>query len=155
MKLPLAIENLVKKLGIRPSGSSSLTPRKSEPDRLAGERNDVNEAITAESFENFVKQASSPLSQLILQLHVAGKAGALLSASDVLIHVKRLITILEKNGMTIVGQPDQVLPFDPTSHEPVDGSSYPNGLTVRVRFPGLAYGSVIVRKAAVEKQETQ
>ncbi len=87
MKLPLAIENLVKKLGIRPSGSSSLTPRKSEPDRLAGERNMVENAVTAEGFENIVLLASSPLSQLILQLHVAGKAGASRSASDVLIHI--------------------------------------------------------------------
>ena len=155
MKLPLAIENLVKKLGIRPAASWVQAPRKSEPDSLAGERNVVEQAVTAESFQNFVLQASSPLSQLILQLHIAGKAGASLSASDVLIQVKRLITALEQNGMTIIGPPDQVLPFDPTSHEPVDGDSYPNGVPVRVRFPGLAYGSVVVRKAAVEKQETQ
>lgn len=56
--------------------------------------------------------------------------------------------------MTIIGQPGEVLSYDPVSHEPIDAGSYPAGLEVRVKYPGLAYEATVIRKSAVEKLET-
>ncbi|CAN5565248.1 hypothetical protein BH10CYA1_BH10CYA1_59870 [soil metagenome] len=154
MKLPLAIENLLKKLSNRQVSSSDKRIQQIEPNRSTGQIDGAMDAVTARCYQNFVQDAASPLSQLILQLHVAGKKDASISAADVLIHVKRLLAILEQKGMATIGLPSQILPFDPNSHVSVDGSSYQTGLLVQVKFPGLAYRSAVVRKAAVEKQET-
>lgn len=154
MKLPPAIENLLQRLGIQPSGSPSAGERrKSELGRLAVEQKAIEEESIARFYKKLLQEAASPLSQLILQLHLAGKKDAALTAADVLVHVKRLITLLEENGMVVVGQPGEILPFDPSLHEPADSIALEPSTPIQIRFPGIAYCSSVLRKAAVDRQE--
>lgn len=153
MKLPSPIENLLKLLGFRPPKELS-TDRDYDPNRLGRDVLNVEKEMTARCYTKLIQEAASPLSQLALQVHLAGRDDESLTAADVLVHVKRLITVFEQQGMTIIGQPGEVLSYDPRSQEPVDASSYQTGLTVRVRYPGLAYETTVIRKSAVEKLET-
>jgi hypothetical protein len=89
-----------------------------------------------------------------LQTHLARKKDAALTASDVLVHVKRLITILEDNGMVVVGQPGEIWPYDPGRHESASLAALEPTRPVQIRYPGIAYRSSIVRKAAVDSQES-
>lgn len=142
MKLPSAVENLLKRL-----------PRRPPSDRLAGAQRSLEEEITRRCFTKLLQEAQSPLSQLVLQLHIAEKPDNALSASDVLVHAKRLIAIMEENGMVVIGTPGEVMPFDPTRHELTEpGAFLRSGTPVTVRFPGIAYGATIVRKAAVDQE---
>ncbi len=152
MKLPLPIENLLKRLGFRPASNVS-NDRELKPNLLSSDNATVEKQITARCYKKLLQEASSPLSQLALQVHLANKDDVSLSATDVLVHVKRLITVFEQHGLTIIGQPGEVLSYDPSRHEPVDTGSYPTGLAVRVRYPGIAYETTVIRKSAVEKLE--
>lgn len=153
MKLPSPVENFLKRLGFR-SPTHISTDHDSKANRLDRDILSVQKEMTARCYTKLIQEAASPLSQLALQVHLAGREDISLTASDVLIHVKRLITVFEQQGMTIIGQPGEVLSYDPVSHEPVDAGSYPAGLTVRVKYPGLAYETMVIRKSAVEKLET-
>ncbi len=151
MKLPLPIENLLKRLH---RSTHNYTDLDSKPERPSSDLTTVEKEMTARCYTKLLQGAASPLSQLALQVHLASKDEISLTAADVLVHVKRLITVFEQQGMTIIGQPGEVLSYDPVSHEPVDAGSYPVGLAVRVRYPGLAYKATVIRKTAVEKLET-
>lgn len=154
MKLPPAIENLLKKLGIQPSSDSSAGElRKSERGRSAAQQKTADEESTATCYKKLLQEAASPLSQLILQVHLGEKKDAALMAADVLIHVKRLITILESNGMVVIGHPGEILPFDSRAHESTNQTVFEPSKPVRIRFPGIAYHTTVVRKAAVDQEE--
>ncbi len=151
MKLPFPVENFLKRLRKPTNNSTDLDSR---PKRPISDPTAVEKEVTTRCYTKLLQGAASPLSQLALQLHLASNDDMSLTAADVLVHVKRLITIFEQQGMTIIGQPGEVLSYDPVSHEPVDAGSYPAGLAVRVKYPGLAYEATVIRKSAVEKLET-
>lgn len=153
MKLPEPLENLIARLGLR-SGSK---PASGIPSKQPSEAEQAMEdAITVRCYEKLLAETSSPLSQLILQLHLCGKNDSVLTAADVLIHVKRLITVFEQNGMRVLGSAGEVLPFNPEVHELITVESRPQpGTSVRVRFPGIAYRKSIIRKATVDHLEAQ
>lgn len=151
MKLPVSIENLLERLWKNVvTDKSSL--RRGDCSHSGGQEV-VQGSRTCQAHLKFLREASSPLSQLILQAHIAEAKGSVLTAADVLVHVKRLVGVLEGNGVTILGQPGEDLPYDPSRHEAVD-MVVSGGTPVCIRFPGLEYGGVVVRKALVELKES-
>ena len=149
VKLPAPIENLLQRLRIRRSSGRS-DREKPRADRGTFEENSLS---VSPGLIKLFQEASSPLSQLILQVHRARESSSDLTAADVLVHVKRLITVFEQNGMTVLGTPDEILPFDPVIHESTASGLLSPGTPVSVTFSGIACGSTLIRKAAVDTLE--
>jgi molecular chaperone GrpE (heat shock protein) len=146
LKLPKAIENLLARL----RGAKDKSDKNGS---LRGENASAG-TLTRSSLEKLFIEAASPVSQLVLQQYISDKKDNSLTASDVLVHVKRLLAVFEKNGLRVIGQPDEVLIFDPGAHESIDASFSPAvHAPVRVCFPGLAYDGVIIRRAGVDRLE--
>ncbi len=157
MKLPTSIENLLQRLSGQDDGEKDIVRRlKTEIERLKFEQKTLEETTTRTNYRKLFSEASSTISQLILLLHLSGDEHNSLKAADILVHVKRLIAILEENGLTILGQPGEIQRFDPNQHQPIDAAFSPAPDTpVRVRFPGLAHAGVVLRKTAVDSGENQ
>ena len=155
MKLPTSIENLLQRLSGQDGGEKDIVRRlKAEIERLKFEQKTLEETITRTNYGKLFSEAASPISQLILQVHLARDENNSLRSADILVHVKRLITVLEENGMTILGQPGEIQRFDPNQHQPLNAAFSPAlDAPVRVRFPGVAHAGVVLRKTAVDSPE--
>jgi molecular chaperone GrpE (heat shock protein) len=124
---------------------------KSELESLREEQKALVEKTAADTYKSLLSESASPLSQLILQSQLVQSPNSSLSAEDILVHVKRLITILEKNGLEVIGAPGEILPYDPKLHEPASPDFSPQiGNPVQIRFPGIGHHSTVLRKAAVD-----
>jgi molecular chaperone GrpE (heat shock protein) len=75
-------------------------------------------------------------------------------AKDVMVVAKRLVRVLEDNGLKLAGNVGETVRFDPNHHEPLSaGASPKQGEHVVVRFVGVAYRGKLLRKAGIEKVE--
>lgn len=157
MKFPNPIENLIRRFRRQPGDQVTLVTRlTSEIKRLKEDKKTSEEEIVRASFENLFTEASSPLSQLLLQLHLSRNQSSALRPADILVHVKRLVATFQQHGLSILGQPDEIQCFDPNQHEPINPAFQPEpNMPVRIRFPGIAYKDSVVRRAAVDSVETK
>lgn len=155
MKLLAAINTILKRLrGDCASEKSELLFLRSELARLKTEEEQSDCNSATRSYERLLQESSSPLSQLILQIHIAEKPENTLTASDVLVHVKKVLNIFEQHGMTVMGHVGEVVAFDPNWHELVSPCCPTDRNTaVCVRFPGIGYQSTVIRKALVGIEE--
>lgn len=157
MKFPDAIENFFDGLRRKSDDGPDVVMRlKAEIERLKRDQKHTEEEILRTTFQKFFSDASSPLSQLILQMHIAQHDKSELTTADILPHVKRLIETFEAQGLTVIGQPDEIQHFDPNQHEPIRPDFHPEpNAPVRIRFPGLTFSQTTIRKAAVDSLETK
>jgi len=156
MKLVSAFNTILKRLrGDYASETSELLFLRSELERLKAEREQLDRNSAARCYTRLFQESSSPLSQLILQVYVAQKPENTLTASDVLVHIKKVLSIFEQHGMTVLGRPGETVALDPNLHELASpGCHIDQNTSVCVRFPGIGYGSTVIRKALVGLEES-
>ncbi len=125
---------------------------KKELDRLdSGSSAHVSDAVQAR-VEQLLSDAATPVAQLLTQAHLLEVEERPVQARDVLAVAKRLVRVLEDNGMTLEGRVGERVPFDPNYHEPLSADvSLQAGQMVTVRFVGVAYQGKLLRKAGVEQ----
>ncbi len=151
MNLLKAIENLVR----GPAGADSalveqITALKNEINQLKTLQKESDKATSLKSLEKLIAEAASPLSQLILQDHLAATEGASLTAKDVLVNVKKVLDVLREHGLCIIGKPAETTIFDQQIHESALPDFEPSqGQEIQIRYSGIAFHSTVIRKAAV------
>lgn len=110
----------------------------------------VTEAVQAR-MEQLLADVAAPVAQLLTQTHLLEVEGKPVQARDVLAIAKRLVRVLEDNGLTMEGSVGETAPFDPNRHEPLSAdASLKQGQPVVLRFVGVAYQGKLLRKAGVE-----
>jgi molecular chaperone GrpE (heat shock protein) len=126
---------------------------KSATDRQRQEEGDrVTGAVQVQMVRLMVNIAN-PLSQILTQAHLLEVEEKPIQAKDVLSVGKRLIRMLEEEGMSIEGSVGEVHPFDANFHEPLNADvSLTSGQSVKVKFAGIGYNNNTIRKAGVEKE---
>jgi molecular chaperone GrpE (heat shock protein) len=127
---------------------------KKELDRLHGVSNaQVAEAVQAQ-VERLLSDAATPVVQLLTQAYLLENDRPV-QARDVLAVARRLVRVLQDNGLTVEGSVGERVPFDPDHHEPLSADvSLQAGQMVVVRFVGLAYRGRLLRKASVEQGDS-
>ncbi len=127
-----------------------LATLKSDLERLRrGEQERIEEGVQAQR-ERFLTEAAGPVAQLLTQAHLLEVEGKPVEVRDVLAVARRLVRLLEDEGLTPEGQVGSTVPFDPDRHEPV-GGELTAGQPAVVRFVGLTCRGRRVRKAGVTR----
>ena len=98
---------------------------------------------------SLAEEAAIPISQLLAQAHLSA-SGTDVAAADVLKAARALIQACLDQGLELIGEAGETAGFDPARHMPLSGEGLSEGRDVVVRFPGLAVGGRVVRKAGVE-----
>jgi molecular chaperone GrpE (heat shock protein) len=110
------------------------------------------EAVQAK-VERLVAEAAGPVTQLLTQAHLLEAEGKPVQARDVLAVARRLVRVLEEEGLTLDGRPGERAAFDPNRHAPLAGAAPAPGTAVVVRFAGVGYRGRVLRKAGVEREQ--
>lgn len=114
------------------------------------ERERVAEAARGQ-VERLLAGAASPAAQLLTQAHLVEAEGRPVAVGDVLAVALRLVGALEAEGLERVGRVGERAVFDLVLHEPLgEGAGLAAGSAVVVRFVGVGYRGVTLRKAGVE-----
>jgi molecular chaperone GrpE (heat shock protein) len=124
---------------------------KNETTRLRVSAQELGEAARSAQMERILADSAAPVAQLMTQAYLLDVQGRPLQARDVLAVARRLIQVLEEQGMQVVGKIGEIQPFDPDRHEPMaSGLSIEPGTPVTVRFVGIAYQDHLLKKLGVE-----
>jgi molecular chaperone GrpE (heat shock protein) len=118
----------------------------------AGEETRAAEAVQAK-VERLLAEAAGPVTQLLTQAHLLEAEGKPVQARDVLAVARRLVRVLEEEGLTLDGRPGERAAFDPNRHSPLAGEAPPPGAAVVVRFAGVGHRGRVLRKAGVEREQ--
>lgn len=111
----------------------------------------INEAAQAQ-MEQLLTDLASPVAQLLTQAHLLEVEGKPVQVKDVLTVARRLVRVLEDEGLTLEGKVGETVSFDPNHHEPLSGNiSLTSGQNVVIRFVGITLQGKVLRKAGVEK----
>ena len=149
----LALERQVQSLRLELTEQHQLVVNlKSELQRQRdAEDTRLADAVWAQ-MERFMTNAATPVAHLLTQAYLLEVDGKPLQARDVLSVARRLVRILEDNGLTLEGKVGEMLPFDPNRHEPLsaDAALQPRE-TVVVKFVGASYGGTVCKKAGVAR----
>jgi molecular chaperone GrpE (heat shock protein) len=114
-----------------------------------GEGERVAAAVRAER-ERLLADAAAPVAQLLTQAHLLEVEGKPLQARDVLAVARRLVRLLEDEGLTPEGRIGEAVAFDPDRHEPLGGDFAPRpGQPVVVRLVGVSWQGRVLCKAGV------
>lgn len=103
--------------------------------------------------ERLLTDTATPVSQLLTQAHLLETEGKPVQTKDVLAVAKRLVRVLEDNGLTLEGRVGEIVSFNPDRHEPLSaatGSAAAAERPVSVRFVGTSYRGKVLRKAGVQ-----
>lgn len=101
--------------------------------------------------EALFSEVSAPASQLITQIDLFENKAKPVQVKDILLVVKRILRVFERNGMVFEGKPGEEVIFDPNRHTPISPEkSIDVGQTTTVRFSGVSYQGKIIYKAIVE-----
>jgi molecular chaperone GrpE (heat shock protein) len=100
--------------------------------------------------EQLFAQVAAPVSQLQTQAHLLEAENRPIQARDVLIVARRLVRVLEDQGLRLADRIGEQVAFDPNLHEPLAGIAPRAGQPVIIRFTGIAYRGKLLRKAGVE-----
>jgi molecular chaperone GrpE (heat shock protein) len=148
---PLALQREAQELRLQlEERSRQLAALQKERERQqAGEEARVADAVQAR-VERLLAEAAGPVTQLLTQAHLLEAEGKPLQARDVLAVARRLVRVLEGEGLTLDGRPGERAAFDPNRHAPLAGEAPPPGATVVVRFAGVGCRGRVLRKAGVE-----
>src|SRR5262245_43602205 len=83
-----------------------------------GEGGRIEEAVRDHQ-DHFLAEAAAPAAQLLTQAHLLEVEGKPVQARDVLALARRLIRLLEDEGLTAEGRVGDTVLFDPNRHEPL------------------------------------
>ena len=118
-------------------------------EQLARERECVAEALHAQ-LERLFAAAATPVTQLHTQAHRLEVNGRPVGAKDVLANARRLVRVLEDEGLALEETVDETSAFDPNRHEPLRaGVSIELDEPVIVQFAAITYRGKCLRKAGV------
>jgi molecular chaperone GrpE (heat shock protein) len=130
----------------------SVAGLKSELERQRNNQNAYIDAAVRDKIERLMIGAAAPVAQLLTQAHLLEAEGRPVQAKEVLTIAKRLVRLLEDEGLYTEGHVGESVNFDPNRHEPMGGdASIAPGQAGVIRFVGLRYRGNLVRKAGVEK----
>jgi molecular chaperone GrpE (heat shock protein) len=124
--------------------------------RIEGDRQRQNEeskqAIALQTQqEQLFTDLSTPIAQLLTQIHLLEVESKPIQAKDVLTIVKRILRLVEEYGLSASGTIGETVPFDPNIHQPLNSSvTIGNGQLVTIRIPAIAYQNKVLRAAGVE-----
>lgn len=105
--------------------------------------------------ERLLSEAAAPVAQLLTQAHLLEVDGRPVQARDVLAVARRLVRLLEDEGLMLEGTVGQKVVFDPGRHDPLSAEAlFTAGQPVIVRLVGVSYQGRILRKAGVDQAET-
>jgi molecular chaperone GrpE (heat shock protein) len=107
------------------------------------------EAVQQER-EKWIREAAGPVSQLLTQAHLVEVENKPIQPRDLVAVARRLIRLLEEQGLELLGQVGEVTAFDANRHAPLAGDPPAAGQPVRVRFVGVGIRGRVIRKAGVE-----
>jgi molecular chaperone GrpE (heat shock protein) len=119
--------------------------RSAEEERLA--------QAVQEKVGRLLAEAAGPVAQVLTQAHLLGEDGRPVQARDVVAVARRLVRVLEDEGLTVEGQVGERAAFDPDRHAQLGGDVLTRGQAVVVRFVGVSYRGRLLRKAGVEKEQ--
>jgi molecular chaperone GrpE (heat shock protein) len=130
----------------------SVAGLKSELERQRNNQNAYIDAAVRDKIERLMIGAAAPVAQLLTQAHLLEAERRPVQAKEVLTIAKRLVRLLEDEGLYTEGHVGESVNFDPNRHEPMGGdASIAPGQAGVIRFVGLRYRGNLVRKAGVEK----
>jgi molecular chaperone GrpE (heat shock protein) len=133
--------------------SRQLTALQKERERQqADQETRAAEAVQAK-VERLLAEAAGPVTQLLTQAHLLEAEGKPVQARDVLAVARRLVRVLEEEGLTLDGRPGEQVAFDPNRHAPLAGETQSPGAAAVVRFAGVGYRGRVLRKAGVETEQ--
>jgi molecular chaperone GrpE (heat shock protein) len=123
---------------------------KADLERLRrGEGERVTAAIRAERAP-LLAEAAAPVAQLLTQAHLLEVEGKPVQARDVLAVARRLVRLLEDEGLAPEGRVGETVAFDPDRHEALGGGFAPRpGQPAVVRLVGISWQGRVLRKAGV------
>jgi molecular chaperone GrpE (heat shock protein) len=125
---------------------------KNEVTRLRVSTQELTEAACSAQMERLLAESAAPVAQLMTQAYLLDVQGRPLQARDVLAVTRRLVQVLEEQGMQVVGKIGEIQPFDADRHDPMaHGLSIEPGMPVTIRFVGIAYGDHLLKKMGVER----
>jgi molecular chaperone GrpE (heat shock protein) len=115
-----------------------------------GESARLADGLQAER-ERLCSEAGGPIAQLLTQAHLLEVEGKAVQARDVLAVARRLVRVLQDQGLELLGTVGEETAFDPNRHAPLgNDTTLSPGQKVRVRFVGVLLRGKVVRKAGVE-----
>jgi molecular chaperone GrpE (heat shock protein) len=130
-----------------------LTALRAEVERQqSGAAARAAEAVGA-ARERLLTDAAGPVAQLLTQAHLLEVENKPVQARDLLAVARRLLRLLEAEGLTVTGAVGERVAFDPDRHAPLSGETIPRGEKVTIRFVGIAHGGRVLRKAGVEREQ--
>jgi molecular chaperone GrpE (heat shock protein) len=150
----LALERGAQELRLRlKEANDQLAALREECERLrAGEAARVADAVR-DRLERVLTDAAGPAAQLVTQAHLLEAEGKPVQARDVLAVARRLVRVLEGEGLTLEGRVGERAAFDPARHAPLGGDAVAPGQPVVVRFVGVSCRGRVLRKAGVDKEQ--
>jgi molecular chaperone GrpE (heat shock protein) len=117
--------------------------------RRLGASAEVNSAVQAQ-VEHMLADLAAPVAQLLTQAHLLEVEGKSVQARDVVVVSKRMVRVLQDNGLTLAGQVGETTSFDPNAHESLNTeATLSPGQRVVIRFVGVLYQGKVLRKAGV------
>lgn len=127
-----------------------------EIDRLHRQQEQMAQSQLNSTLESLFQDAASAVTQLHTQAYLLEEQNKPLQAQDILAVAHRIVRALEQHGLGLIHQVGEQTAFDPNRHTPLNNQAvYTPGQTVTVRFVGIEHQGKILRKAGVEKVETQ
>jgi len=122
-----------------------------EAERLRIRQQEMVDLNLESRTEALFTEVSAPASQLITQMDLFENQAKPVQIKDILLVVKRVLRVFERNGMVFEGKPGEEVIFDPNRHTPISPEkSIVAGQTAIVRFSGVSYQGKILYKAIVE-----
>jgi len=101
--------------------------------------------------EALAKRAAPLLAQLAT-LQAMADAGREVRAGDVLKLAGKIKRVFLDSGLTPLGQPGDVCPFDAQIHQRISGGDVQDGDPVKVRFEGYRFRDAVIVKAMVSRE---
>jgi molecular chaperone GrpE (heat shock protein) len=128
----------------------ALAALRADVERLRrGEQERVAAAVQVER-ERLLVAAAAPVAQLLTQAHLLEVEGKPVQARDVLAVARRLVRLLEDEGLAPEGRIGEAVGFDPDRHEPLGGDFNPRrGEAVVVHVPGVNWRGKVLQRAGV------
>jgi molecular chaperone GrpE (heat shock protein) len=124
-----------------------------EVERLRIRQDELVNSQVSMRLEGLYTDLSAPASQILTQASLVENQSRQVQAHDILTVAKRMVRMLERNGMIFEGKPGEHLSYDPARHAPVhNGKIINQGQAVIVRFSGVSYQGKMIYKAIVEQE---
>jgi molecular chaperone GrpE (heat shock protein) len=102
------------------------------------------------AYERLLSEFALPFAQFLTQEYLLEVEGKPVQARDVLAVARRLLRLLEDEGLTAEGRIGDTVAFDPDRHEPLGGDFAPNrGEPAVVRMVGVSWHGRVLRKTVV------